>query len=105
MDNLNWIQNWYLKQCDGYWEHDYGIKISNIDNPGWDLTIDIFETLLEGTTLKYELFEKSENDWYAFEVKNNQFIGIGDPLKLNLLIQIFRKLYEEAENKKKNNGI
>ena len=46
-DNLNWLVDWYARHCDGNWEHGYGIKISNIDNPGWTLEIDLSGTELE----------------------------------------------------------
>jgi hypothetical protein len=32
---LEQIQNWYAGQCDGRWEHSFGIKIETLDNPGW----------------------------------------------------------------------
>ncbi len=41
---LNWISNWYQEQCNGEWEHSFGIKIGTIDNPGWEVNIDIEET-------------------------------------------------------------
>jgi hypothetical protein len=41
MDNslIKWIQQWYVSQCDGDWEHECGIKITTLDNPGWDIKI------------------------------------------------------------------
>lgn len=32
---FEWLQKWYKSQCDGDWEHEYGIKIETVDNPGW----------------------------------------------------------------------
>ncbi|MFE2849501.1 Imm53 family immunity protein, partial [Streptomyces scopuliridis] len=32
---LDWLQNWYTQQCDGDWEHEWGVKIATLDNPGW----------------------------------------------------------------------
>jgi hypothetical protein len=32
---LNELQVWYGAQCNGSWEHTYGIKIETLDNPGW----------------------------------------------------------------------
>ncbi len=34
MDLLTWVQRWYLDQCDGEWEHEWGVKIDTLDNPG-----------------------------------------------------------------------
>ncbi|MBY0204438.1 Imm53 family immunity protein [Paenibacillus cucumis (ex Kampfer et al. 2016)] len=35
METLAWIQHRYDQNCDGEWEHVYGVKIQTIDNPGW----------------------------------------------------------------------
>ena len=43
---INWLENWYSSQCDGSWEHFYGIKIETLDNPGWAVEIDLCETEL-----------------------------------------------------------
>lgn len=43
--------DWYLSNCDGDWEHVYGVKLETLDNPGWILTIDLAETDLDGKTL------------------------------------------------------
>lgn len=34
MDILSWVEDWYKEHCDGVWEHDYGITIGTLDNPG-----------------------------------------------------------------------
>lgn len=44
---LQWIQEWYKSNCDGYWEHMYGVKIDTLDNPGWIVHIDLIDTPLE----------------------------------------------------------
>ena len=49
-DSLIWMQDWYKKQCDGDWEHQNGIRIETIDNPGWKIVIDLVETELDGKT-------------------------------------------------------
>ncbi len=33
-DNLAWLLNWFYKQCEGDWEHENGVEIGTIDNPG-----------------------------------------------------------------------
>jgi hypothetical protein len=62
---LTRIQNWYKLNCNGDWEHSYGMKISNLDNPGWDIKIDIQDTALENLDYKKE-FQNPNNefDWY-----------------------------------------
>ncbi len=44
MGTLKWIQQWYYEQCDDDWEHQFGIFIETIDNPGWSVKISIENT-------------------------------------------------------------
>ena len=43
LDLIKQLENWYNSRCDGDWEHEFGIKIDTLDNPGWKITIDIDE--------------------------------------------------------------
>ncbi|MEH0820740.1 Imm53 family immunity protein [Micromonospora sp. CPCC 205714] len=43
-----WLQAWYATQCDGEWEHEFGIQIETVDNPGWSVSIDLGDTALSG---------------------------------------------------------
>jgi Immunity protein 53 len=45
------LQQWYAAHCDGSWEHQYGIKIETIDNPGWGVTVDLIDTELQNAPL------------------------------------------------------
>ena len=36
---LEALQHWYESQCDGDWEHEFGVKIGTLDNPGWMVDI------------------------------------------------------------------
>jgi hypothetical protein len=48
MDNiLTRLQDWYRSQCDGDWERQYGIKINTLDNPGWQVQIELNDTPLK----------------------------------------------------------
>jgi len=33
-DLLKWLQDWYAARCYGDWEHEFGINIRTLDNPG-----------------------------------------------------------------------
>jgi Immunity protein 53 len=48
---LELLQQWYVTHCDGGWEHQYGIKIETVDNPGWKVTIDLTDTELQDVPL------------------------------------------------------
>lgn len=91
---IEWLEKWYLNHCDGDWEHFYGIKIDTLDNPGWELIIDLSDTELEN-----KLFEEykeyiDENNWIICQVKDNKFDAGGDPLKLEKMIEVFKNWVE-----------
>jgi hypothetical protein len=90
-DILEWIQQWYYKNCNGDWEHDENITITTIDNPGWSLTIKLEETYLENKMYKEIFNDKSQVDWYCCRVEHNKFLGDGGPLNLKDLLYAFRE--------------
>lgn len=94
METLSWIQGWFKSHCNGNWEHSYGIKIETLDNPGWQVKIDLEGTDLEGTVTPYELIEKSDNDWYGYKIQDSVFHAAGDPDKLGVLLELFRGIAE-----------
>jgi hypothetical protein len=83
------LQQWYADQCDGDWEHSYGIKLDTLDNPGWILKIDLQDTEWEKLSLPLVRTYTSDQDWKQFEVCNACFTACGDPSKLSLLIEDF----------------
>ena len=94
MEIINWIEDWYLSQCDGDWEHEFGVEISNCDNPGWNVKIDLRYTPYEDFTKEWELVEKGENDWYGVKIENAVYDAAGDPKKLKFLLDGFREFVE-----------
>ena len=93
---LQWLQTWYRNECNGDWEHCFGVHIATIDNPGWDVDIDIAETELDGLEIDYQLNEKSDDDWYGIAIKKNKYDAAGDPTKLEFLLESFRALVESS---------
>ncbi len=90
MSILQRLQHWYLEECNEDWEHTYGIKIDNIDNPGWVVTIDLLDTYLFGKDFKeVQIQREDENDWILCKVKNGKYEGIGGPLNLEEVLVIF----------------
>lgn len=97
-DILKWLENWYASNCDGEWEHGYGIKIETLDNPGWTVEVNLKDTAFETETVDNFLYDNGDDDWYAYEVKDAQFHANGDPSKLSFLLELFRKFIEERTN-------
>ena len=97
MTNIEWLQRWYSNECNGDWEHMYGVTISTLDNPGWNVEIDLSQTVLEQYTLQFNHVEESESDWYQRRVKDKEFMAAGDPSKLDFLIGLFRTIAEGGD--------
>jgi hypothetical protein len=91
---LSALQDWFQRQCNGEWEHSYGITIQSTDNPGWWVTID-----LRGTPLEHKAFEPvvsgefASDDprppWLHCRVKDKMFQGAGDLSQLDRILGIF----------------
>lgn len=92
MDNLQKLQLWYRKQCDGEWEHQYGVSIDALDNPGWTVVIDLVDTDLDSMQMPAIVEERTDDDWLQCKIDNGKFMGAGGPLKLNSILQIFLDL-------------
>ena len=107
---IQWLQDWTKSQIDGDWEHELGISISMLDNPGWILSADIsnYGDFLKETK---PLGRDNDVDWIDFEVrviaKTYVYIEIfGDISKLNKILYSFKAIIEELEEiEKQGKGI
>lgn len=88
MSALQKLQNWYIQNCNGDWEHDNQVKIETLGNPGWSIEIDLLNTALENTKFNFNE-EKSELDWYVIKVENQKFIAYCDSTKLEFMLTYF----------------
>ena len=89
---LSRFQEWYQNQCDGDWEHSYGIKIETLDNPGWLVTIDLKDTAWEQLAASRKIVERSATDWVQTEIAENKFIGSGGALNLEEVMELFLQM-------------
>ena len=94
-ENLDWLQDWYARQCNGVWEHGWGIKIDTIDNPGWSISIHLRETPLESSSLGITKIDRTDDDWFHIWIRDRVFEGAGGARNLVDLIQAFRDLVEK----------
>ena len=65
------ISDWFLSQCDGDWEHEFGIEIYTVSNPGWYIKIPLEETELEIIIIDIVHNIESEDDWYFIKTEEN----------------------------------
>jgi hypothetical protein len=97
IESLEWIQNWFKENCDGEWEKNEVIQITTIDNPGWEVEIDISNTSIANTTINWILNENGKQDWYGVKIENQKFTAAGDPGKLIFLLGLFKEMIEKIE--------
>ena len=83
------LQQWYEAQCDEDWEHAFGISISTIDNPGWRVSVDLAETILELKLFTRIEIENSETDWMHCWVEEGKYQAAGGPTNLKAMVQTF----------------
>ena len=95
-DILTWLQQWFVSQCNEEWEHEYGIKIDTIDNPGWSVTIDLIGTDLENGSMDTISIERSEDNWINCSVVDKQFKGYGGPDQLEEILNSFRAWIDQG---------
>jgi len=88
-DILDWLQNWYISQCDEDWEHQYGVRIDTMDNLGWSLTIDLYSTEIECVEFSKVKID-TEEGWLSCWVENQKFEGRCSPDNLKTILQIFK---------------
>jgi hypothetical protein len=92
------LQQWFGAECNGDWEHSYGVVIETTDNPGWSVEIDLNETRLacRGTPpVKQHI---SQDDWLHIEVTDTKFIGTGDPTKLVVILEAFMEFRNSVQD-------
>jgi hypothetical protein len=97
MDYLDNLCRWYESECNGDWEHSYGIKLETSDNPGWILTVDLNETYLSESKNKKCAYKKSDNDWIHVKKENNAFQASCSLNNLNKMISLFLQFTVKGE--------
>ena len=91
MSELQQIQEWYQSQCDGDWEHTYGVRIETLDNPGWSLTIDLEDTALQVKTFA-PMSRGTVGDsgsWIHCKVEGQKFKGVASTMDLGEMLRVF----------------
>ncbi len=83
------LQQWYLAQCDGDWEHDSGIEIGTLDNPGWRVRVNVSGTNVEGREFSRVNVERSDADWIQAWVEDGGWHAACGPLNLDEAVGIF----------------
>ena len=87
---LVWLQGWYAAHCDSDWEHDRGLSIGTLDNPGWRFSVNLDGTELQSTAFDRVEVHRAEHDWYVAWIEDSTFEAACGPLNLGEAIHTFR---------------
>ncbi len=93
MDAMQQLQAWYVSQCNGDWEHEFGIKIETLDNPGWSVSIPLTGTELESQQYETVSDMTPPTEWLHCHVvethEGPRWEGSGGPLMLDQVLRHF----------------
>jgi len=87
-DSLHPLTQWFMNHCDGDWEHDLGIRVQTLDNPGWALDVRIEDTELEGRTADWSRRD-DDSGWLHWRSTGVMFEARCGPSELGAAIEAF----------------
>jgi hypothetical protein len=97
MNALQRLQDWYSAQCNGDWEHNQGVRIESLDNPGWALDIDLADTALADKPFtEVKRGYEDTTDWLICFLRDGKFMGRCGPQRLQEMIKVFVTWAEES---------
>lgn len=95
MIDFSFLADWYVRHCDGDWEHGGGIALGTLDNPGWRLAVDIEGTEADGVVIETQVVERSEDDWLHYWCDGSTFHVACGPRNVNELLTVFESFVRE----------
>lgn len=89
MNVIKLLEEWYISNCEGDWEHDWNVKIQSIDMLGWLVSINLVDTGVDGKAFPVYKVERSVDDWVHCKVENSIFNGSGGTGNLEEILIVF----------------
>lgn len=89
MSSIAKLQDWLSAECNGDWEHSFGVNIESSDNPGWIVKIDIWETELADRGPFEKKWNRSESDWGNIAITKSAFEASCSLSNLELVLDEF----------------
>lgn len=96
MATLARLQAWFSSQCDGDWEHDNGLTIDSLDNPGWMISLKTTGTKFSGLRVEPSRDDKGEADWVHAHVRDGFFKVACSPNNLERALVLFLEAVESV---------
>lgn len=84
--HLEALMSWYAGNCDGDWEHSYGVKIEAPERGGWELEADLLDTAHATDALPRTESRCSDTDWTAVEIRDGVYRAAGGDCTLLELV-------------------
>ena len=91
---LSNLEKWYARQCNGDWEHSWGVHIGTLDNPGWSVVIDLDQTSREDAVLAKTSVERTDRDWITYYVSERKFRIFCGPENLSEALSLFVEWFD-----------
>jgi hypothetical protein len=88
-DAVAQLQRRYADHCDGDWEHQQGVEIGTLDNPGWSVKIALGGTGLEERSFDRIHVDRAEDDWLRAWVEADKWNAACGPLNLVEAVEAF----------------
>ncbi|MFF4649688.1 immunity 53 family protein [Streptomyces sp. NPDC001380] len=90
------LQGWCLSHCDGQWEHEWGVRIDTLDNPGRTVSVGLRGTPLEGRAHLRREIDRSDGDRVEAWSARGAFHAACGPRNLTEALTLFRTWAEEC---------
>ena len=88
-DVINDIQKWYMRNCDGDWEHSYGVIIEIVRCFGWKVEFSLCGTELDKMPFDDINISRGQDDWIKCEKFESKLICTGGPKNIAELLSSF----------------
>lgn len=92
---IDFLVAWFVSHCDEDWEHDTGVRVATLDNPGWSVDVRLEDTELEGHERDWSRYEDGEH-WLHWRTTRVAFEARCGPNDLTLAIQAFKDFAQQA---------
>lgn len=87
--SLTKLQDWYISNCDGDWEHQCGFKLQTLDNPGWAFTVDLDKTHQEYQSFtEQKINYEHDTQWLIVSKKGSKLTGACGPTELETMLTL-----------------
>lgn len=109
MKKFDELIKWWQGKCDGEWEHEFGVVLTSMDNPGWLLKIDVAGEDDHILPLGFQVSsEFPDGGWIKCHVASGStsgspeehlrhFVGMGGAGNLSDILDVFFEAIQQSD--------